>query len=68
MHAVLHDILESIRAHFYLRVVSGINQAMLNAVLEHSDADLDALARFALNGARQGVQVAFSSDGETQSP
>lgn len=62
---VLHNILTSIHADFYLRVVSGINQAMLNAVLEHSDADLDAMARFALNGARQGIQIAFSSDGDT---
>jgi len=62
-HAILPAILDSLRERFYLRVLTGVNQAMLNTIVEHSDADLDALARFALNGARQAVQIAYSSDG-----
>ncbi len=61
---ILLQVLQTLGERFYLRAVTGVNRAMLCAVLEHNDADLDALARYALNGARQAVQLAFSSDGE----
>ncbi len=66
-HTVVESVLEQMGSRFYLRVVTGLNLAMLNAVLEHSDADLDALARYAMNDARQSVQIAYSCDADPSS-
>lgn len=63
MPAQLSTVLDGLQRHYYLRVVSGVNQAMLNAIVTHSDSDLTALAETAVNDARQAIQISYSSDG-----
>lgn len=63
MPAQLSTVLDSLQRHYYLRVVSGVNQAMLNAIVAHSDSDLTVLAETAVDEARQAIQINYSCDG-----